>query len=214
MIREWMLPGLLATGPVTGPIMAVQDGLVNFFAIKGPTGLLCVDAGWRLLSVQSGLASLGFDPGDVKALFLTHMHWDHARCHGDYPNARVFAAAADPTPGVTQLHDGQVTTAGGLSVRVIATPGHTPDSVSYVIDGRYLFTGDALRLRQGKVAPFPTKFNHDQAATKDSIRRLASLTGIEWLITAHTGGTSDVATAFDDWRQSGPQAAIKDEDWL
>ena len=125
-----------------------------------------------------------------------------------------MAAAADPEPPVTRLIDGQTLTAGGLSVRVIGTPGHTLDSVSYVVDGRHLFTGDALRLRRGKVAPFPTKFNHDQASTKDSIRRLARLTGIEWLMTAHTGATSDVAAAFDDWLQSGPQAAARDEDWL
>ena len=41
------------------------------------------------------------------------------------------------------LADGETTTAGSLTVRVIATPGHTPACVSYLI-GDALFTGDAL----------------------------------------------------------------------
>jgi glyoxylase-like metal-dependent hydrolase (beta-lactamase superfamily II) len=41
------------------------------------------------------------------------------------------------------LGDGEVLAAGSLSVRVLATPGHTPACVSYLIDGA-VFTGDAL----------------------------------------------------------------------
>lgn len=41
------------------------------------------------------------------------------------------------------LQDGQVYEAGSIEVKVIATPGHTPACVSYLI-GDALFTGDAL----------------------------------------------------------------------
>ncbi|MFV8750057.1 MBL fold metallo-hydrolase [Nannocystaceae bacterium ST9] len=41
------------------------------------------------------------------------------------------------------LKDGELLQAGTLAVRVIATPGHTPACVSYLIDDA-LFTGDAL----------------------------------------------------------------------
>ncbi len=41
------------------------------------------------------------------------------------------------------LADGEVLAAGSLAVRVIATPGHTPACVSYLV-GDALFTGDAL----------------------------------------------------------------------
>jgi len=41
------------------------------------------------------------------------------------------------------LVDGEVVKAGALEVKVIATPGHTPACVSYVI-GDAVFTGDAL----------------------------------------------------------------------
>ena len=210
MIREWMLPGLLETGPVNDRIMAVQDGLVNFYVVKGPDGLLCVDAGWRTHHVELGLKTLGLDLQDVAAVFLTHMHWDHARCADFYPNAQVFVGggeeamrqwrhspSARPRAGV---RDGQLVKAAGLEVRVLGTPGHTPDSVCYVVDGRFLFTGDTLRLRRGKAVAFPTKFNQDREAAKRSIRKLAQIEGIECILTAHTGTACDPAAAFLDWR--------------
>lgn len=198
MIREWVLPGLLETGPVNDRIMAVQDGLVNFFVVRGPEGLVCVDAGWRAHCVEDGFKKLGLDMRDVIAVFLTHNHWDHARCAGLYPNARVFAGGGDDTRA--RVQDGQVVLAAGLEVCVIETPGHTPDSVCYVVDGRFLFTGDTVRLRRGKVAPFPRKFKRDLEVVRHSIRKLARLQGIACLLTAHTGTTCDIEAAFRDWR--------------
>ena len=64
---------------------------------------------------------------------------------------RVFAGVFDlgpafPTDGRQfdrLLDHGDTVTAGSLSIRVIATPGHTPACVSYAI-GDAVFTGDAL----------------------------------------------------------------------
>jgi len=97
----------------------------------------------------------------------THAHADHfsgSRVLADrFPGARVgvgerivdvqrmfgsvFNLGPDfPTDGRqfdALLPDGAVLEAGALAVRVIATPGHTPACVSYLI-GDALFTGDAL----------------------------------------------------------------------
>ncbi len=54
--------------------------------------------------------------------------------------------AAFPTDGSQfdrLLQDGEVLRAGGLEIKVLATPGHTPACVSYLI-GDAVFTGDAL----------------------------------------------------------------------
>jgi glyoxylase-like metal-dependent hydrolase (beta-lactamase superfamily II) len=207
MIREWVLPGLLETGPVESRIMAIQDGLVNFYVARGPEGLVCVDAGWRPHCVEHGFKKMGLDMRDVAAVFLSHTHWDHARCADLYPNAQVFMGGGEVTGSSrARVQDKQLVTAAGLAVRVIETPGHTPDSVCYLVDGRFLFTGDALRLRRGRVVPFPSKFNHDQAAAKASLGKLARIQGIECLLTGHSGATRDVEAAFRDWRESDPDA--------
>lgn len=198
MIRDWILPGLLDTGPVDDRVTAIRDGLVNFYVVKGPEGLVCVDAGWRQHSVRLGFKQAGLEMRDVAAVFLTHGHWDHARGSTLFNDADVFAGGERG-----RMRDNQVVKVAGLEIRAIEAPGHTSDSVCYLVDGRYLFTGDALRLRRGRVVPFPTKFNHDHDAAKISIRKLAQIEGVERLLTAHTGTTTDLNTAFMDWRVWG-----------
>src|SRR6266571_888062 len=157
MIRRLFFPGLLNTGPVCDRLLAVRDGFVNLYVLHGPDGIVCIDAGWRPAGVTLGFETLGLDTRDVSAIFLTHGHWDHARCLRLYPNAEVFvgehedvsslARWRNPTQSLVALRDGQIVTAAGLTVRSIRTPGHTPGSVSYLVGERLLFVGDTLRLR-------------------------------------------------------------------
>jgi len=45
---------------------------------------------------------------------------------------------------VQPITDGTELSFGGSSIRVIATPGHTPGSTSYLVNGRWLLSGDTL----------------------------------------------------------------------
>ncbi len=66
----------------------------------------------------------------------------------------------------------------GMSVKALATPGHTKGSVCYLISekngGRYLFTGDTLFMDSIGRTDFPTG-NLEQM--RKSLRRLADLDG-------------------------------------
>ncbi|MEN6626717.1 MAG: MBL fold metallo-hydrolase [Candidatus Sumerlaeia bacterium] len=204
MSRDWALPGLLETGAVNDRIMAVRDGLVNFFVVRAPDGLVLVDAGWRQESVAAGFEKLGLRIEDVAAVFLTHAHWDHARCADLYPNAKVFPGHATlPSGGCLNSADREIGVPreiAGLIIKAIATPGHTPDSVCYLVDGKYLFTGDTIFMRNGRAHLFPSRHNRDQDAARHSIRKLARLEGIECILTAHTGAAFDADEAFRNWR--------------
>lgn len=195
------LAGLLETGPVEGPILAVRDGVVNLFVIRGRDGLVCIDAGWRARSVERGFRELGLDSRDVLAVCLTHWHWDHARCACHYPNATLYAAPNGKKisrPRV-DVKDGDAFKLAGVALRAIATPGHTADSMCYLVEGKYLFTGDALMLHKGTVVSFGPRYTHDMDAAKQSIRKLARLKKIECLLTAHSGLTREIAPAFRHW---------------
>jgi glyoxylase-like metal-dependent hydrolase (beta-lactamase superfamily II)/rhodanese-related sulfurtransferase len=84
--------------------------------------------------------------------FETHRQADYIS--GSWPIQRAVGAAImapDPDFSVarfeyTPVNDGDVHTftSGGPSVKVIHTPGHTPGSTSYLIDDRYLITGDTV----------------------------------------------------------------------
>ena len=211
MIRHLFFPGLLDTGPVFGPVQTIRDGFMNLYVLKTAGGLVCFDAGWRPAMAARGFGALGLNPRDVVAVFLTHLHWDHARSTGLFRNAEVFVGKHEipakvpkwlkPVKRLTGVTEGQRLTAAGISIRVLETPGHTSGSVSYLAGERFLFSGDVIRLRQDEAFPFPFWFNRDNRALAQSVRKLAGLNGIECLLTGHNGFTADVTHAFRRWRE-------------
>jgi glyoxylase-like metal-dependent hydrolase (beta-lactamase superfamily II) len=60
-------------------IHRVEDANVNWYIVEGDDGLTLVDAGvprsWS--SLHEALAELGRPPSDIRALVLTHAHFDH-----------------------------------------------------------------------------------------------------------------------------------------
>ena len=84
----------------------------------------------------------------------THVHADHLSGGTDLArraDAPFFVAAGegfDLRAVVRPLADGAELTVGangsGASIRVIATPGHTPGSTSYLVNGRWLLSGDTI----------------------------------------------------------------------
>nr|WP_253769118.1 MBL fold metallo-hydrolase [Goodfellowiella coeruleoviolacea] len=79
--------------------------------------------------------------GPVAVVLLTHWHADHtegARRFAELVDAPVRAANPELlVGGGTALVDGEVLTAAGLTIRVLGTPGHTADSLCFLVD-----TGD------------------------------------------------------------------------
>ena len=72
--------------------------------------------------------------------------------------------------------------------------------MSYLVNGEYLFAGDAMALMRNKVHTFPGFINMDTESEKGSIRKLAKLTGIKMMFTAHSGYTSDFTNAIKEWQ--------------
>ncbi len=105
----------------------------------------------------------------VGYILNTHDHHDHA--NGNEEMERLTGCSAlsfgmtDPVSGIT-LSDGAELPLGETKIRVLHTPGHTEDSVCYLIE-QSLFTGDTLFV--GKVGG--TDFG-DQAKTQfESLHR-------------------------------------------
>ena len=79
----------------------------------------------------------------------THVHADHVTGAGllrERVGAKVVASPKGAECADVKVKDGDVITMGDVQVKVLETPGHTDDSLSYVI-GDNVFTGDALLVR-------------------------------------------------------------------
>ena len=82
----------------------------------------------------------------------THLHADHVtsgstlaeRC-GSTP---ILHAESPVTCEARRVRHGDVFRIGGLQIRVLETPGHTPESVSFLVEGApaRVLTGDALMI--------------------------------------------------------------------
>ncbi|MEE4544703.1 MBL fold metallo-hydrolase [Streptomyces sp. V4-01] len=125
----------------------------------------------------------------VALTLLTHGHPDHAE--GASRFAELTGApvrALDPALrlGEEGLGEGDTVTTGGLELRVIATPGHTADSLCFHLpaDGAVL-TGDTVLGRGTTVVAHPDGRLGDYL---DSLRRLQALAvdgGVDTVLPGH-----------------------------
>ena len=83
----------------------------------------------------------------LKYVINTHDHSDHTA--GDEELRSMFGAKtvvhklSRINAGVT-VDDGDVVRVGSVSIKVIYTPGHTPESICLLVDNKKLLTGDTL----------------------------------------------------------------------
>jgi len=136
----------------------------------------------------------------VALVLLTHGHPDHsagARRFAELSGAPVRAADPAHRLGSEGLADGDVITAGGCELRVVATPGHSADSVSLLLPAEAaLLTGDTV-LGRGTTVIAADGDLGDYLRTLDQLRDLVGSLGVGMLLPGHgpvlrdPGGTLD-----------------------
>ena len=168
-------------------------------------------------SLADQLSMTGIIPRKVMAVFLTHSDFDHTAGLSLFPAAKVylfreeeqmingkrkrsFFSRNSPVKDYTLLDDQQTFVFGNLTLKAVAAPGHTPGSVCYQVNEKYLFTGDALLLKKGNVEPFIPLFTMDKKTMRESLRKLAQLKEVEYIFTGHHGYTDKAGSAFEKWR--------------
>jgi glyoxylase-like metal-dependent hydrolase (beta-lactamase superfamily II) len=80
----------------------------------------------------------------------THVHADHlsrSRKLAELVGATLHMPEGAPVSyPFSDLADGEVLEVGSAKLEAVRTPGHTPESTSYLLDRRALFTGDTVFL--------------------------------------------------------------------
>jgi len=132
------------------------------------------------------LALLAYHGYRLAIVIDTHTHADHRTGSFDLhelTGAEVVMHREAPAPRVGRhVTDGETLFLGELSLEVLATPGHTPDSMCIYTDGR-VFTGDTLLIRGTGRADFA---GGDAGAQYDSItQKLFALPDATIVLPAH-----------------------------
>ncbi|QIJ63893.1 MBL fold metallo-hydrolase [Streptomyces sp. JB150] len=211
-----VLPGRPRGGVLSGPATARA---VNVLAPNPSAMTLDGTNTWILSEPGSGLAVV-VDPGPldeghlqrvvdtaeqagkrVALTLLTHGHPDHAEGaarFAELTGTRVRALDPALRLGDEGLSAGDVISVGGLELRVVPTPGHTSDSLSFHLPAdRAVLTGDTVLGRGTTLVAHPDGRLGDYL---DSLRRLRSLTvddGVHTVLPGHGPVLDDAQGAVE-----------------
>lgn len=173
-----------AVGQVARAVLAPNAGPMtlegtNTWVLRSADASIVVDPGPD--GVTAHLEAVRDAAGEVELTLLTHHHSDHTGAVQEWA-----ALTGSPVRGAGHgppLDDGEQIQAGGLTVQVLLTPGHTQDSICLLLpDHHLLLTGDTVLGRGTTVVPWP---EGDLGAYLDSLERIAHL--------ARTGAVKQIA---------------------
>jgi glyoxylase-like metal-dependent hydrolase (beta-lactamase superfamily II) len=141
----------------------------------GSTEAVVVDPGpLRLEHLETVLRFVEERGARVALTLLTHHHQDHAEA-AEHFAAQTAAPVRAIGTGHDDLADGETVRVGGLEVTVVTTPGHTGDSVSFLLPAESaLLTGDTVLGRGTTVVAWPDGELAAYLASLERIERLAA----------------------------------------
>lgn len=162
----------------------VSLGFVSAYVLVRGTEAAVVDTGTSGSrdAILAGLDAMSVTPQMVRHIVLTHNHGDHAGglagLESDLANATVYAGAGDiesiqSSLTVSEVADGDEV----FGMGIIATPGHTPGSISlFDTASGILVAGDAINGDgEGGLTGANPDFSPDMSAADASVAKLAEL---------------------------------------
>ena len=229
----------LNTGWVDEHVACVREWVANiFFYRKGETTIM-VDAGYNYDHLEEKMGWLGIDPKSIRHILITHQDTDHVGAvetdsPGLFRDAKLYIGEIEnkyltgevrrkviyhfyKLPQVTinnekvLLHDGEVFEIDGIKIECFLVPGHTWGHMVYLIDDRYLFTGDTIWFGADGGYSFISALAESNKLAVKSLAELEQklrtrglrpviLTQSRGLpplfLTGHTGWTDDLYFAF------------------
>ena len=218
----------LNTGWVDERVACVREWVANiFFYRKGDTTIM-IDAGYNYDRLAEKMGWLGIDPQSIRHILITHQDTDHvgaveADSPGLFRSAKLYIGEIEnryltgevrrkviyhlyKLPQVTinnekvLLHDGETFEIDGIKIECFLVPGHTWGHMVYLIDDKYLFTGDTLWFGADGGYSFISSLAESNKLAVKSLaaleQKLQSRDLHPLFLTGHTGWTDNFEFAF------------------
>ena len=163
-----------------------RDQAGNILDARSSVTLIKTERGWIIVDtgqvgdeeeILKALVDLGLEKSDIDIIVNTHSHPDHCA------NNRLFSQAKTIYP-----KDGELIAPG---VRALVTPGHSPDSISVVVDAtiqqgdemaptsrRVVIAGDALPTLGNFQKRVPPAVHYDRALAVASMNKIIAIADV------------------------------------
>lgn len=218
----------LNTGHIDEHVACVREYIANiFFYTKNGTTIM-IDAGYNYPRLKEKMGWLGLDPADIEHILITHQDTDHVGAvekdsDGLFRHAKLYIGEIEnkyltgesrrrviyglyKLPLVKTdnerilLKDGQVFYIDDIKIECLLVPGHTWGHIDYLVDDKYLFTGDTIWFGADGGYSFINMLAEDNNLAKRSLDLLYNTLRARGLspivITGHTGWSDDLEFCF------------------
>jgi glyoxylase-like metal-dependent hydrolase (beta-lactamase superfamily II) len=158
--------------------------------IKDSGKLILVDPGTNKKKLLNALKKERLKPNDIDMVFLTHHHPDHVI------NIRLFPDIDILDGGTIFRGDEELEFSGkipGTKIKIVSTPGHSPEHVSLLADtdlGKVCIAGDLWWWEDGKqktdlksLLKLKDTFTEDNKALLKSRQKILKMA--DWIIPGH-----------------------------
>lgn len=152
-------------------IIELHYSNTNTYLIQGSKGYLLFDTGWAgsFPAFCKSLGEVGVKPSDIAMILISHYHPDHMGIAGeitdkgpvlivcdiqkDYLHSSDHIFEKENRKDYVPINDGKARVISisesrkvlgeiGIDGEIVATPGHSDDSISLLLDSGELFVGD------------------------------------------------------------------------
>lgn len=218
----------LNTGWIDENVACVREWVANiFFYRKGETTIM-IDAGYNYDRLAEKMGWLGIYAKSIRHILITHQDTDHvgaveADGLGLFKKAKLYIGEIEnryltgevrrrvmhrlyKLPQVTinnkkqLLKDGETFKIGDIKIHAFLVPGHTWGHMVYMIDDKYLFTGDTIWFGADGGYSFISALAESNKLAVRSLgileQKLKKMCVKPLFITGHTGFTDNFEFAF------------------
>ena len=213
---------------LSGGAEQVKDGIVSVGIIPFVDGqVILVDCGndRKATAILDSLKQMGLGREAVKTILLTHAHPDHIAGCAVFPDAEVFAMAAEqpllegraPAKSLVEhlfakrnsgirvtryLQDADSFQRGNVLVTAYLIPGHTDGSAAYLAAGTLYLGDSADSAKDGSLLPAKRFVSNCIRQNRASLKMLAEklkpqASEIQFMEFAHSGPLPGIAPLFN-----------------
>ena len=218
----------LNTGRIDDHVACVRECVANIFFYTKDNVTIMIDAGYNYERLKEKMGWLDIDPDSIHHILITHQDTDHVGALEPdneqlFKDATVYLSEIEnkyitgekrrkvihglyKLPMVKMnnerrlLKDGQVLDIEGIKVECILVPGHTWGHMVYLVDDKYLFTGDTIWFGADGGYSFIAMLAESNKLSVQSLEKLeANLRKRKRkiaVITGHTGWSDDLDFVF------------------